>query len=284
MSNIGNPEEQLRSIEEKKEALTTAIYIATNIERMERGLHATLLMGKPTSRISKDIIERFEELDGNTKLLPSDRLKEILTTLEKTIQVDFKVILKLSRARNFEQALTEMTRDVNLLMKNFSKCAQTAVVIRVLLSSRDVLTQPIEIEVSERELQERLCYIREKEKECRVRVHDHITGMQGNIRDLLRQPGTPEGMKVILEGSLVELEFNLKHLDSGKAIASMPYVVEVMEARGLGSFTVDNGQADALDKEVVPGEETCSEETTRQSGTEPVRRGIFQIIREWFKR
>jgi len=284
MSNIRNPEEQLRSIEEKKEALTTAIYIATNIERIERGLHATLLLGKPTSRISRDIIERFEELDVKTKSLPSDRLKEILATLEKTIQIDFRVILKLSRAADFEQALTEMTRDVNLLMKNFSKCAQTAVVIRVLLSGRDVLTQPIEIEVSERELQERLCYIREKEKECRVRVHEHITGMQDNIRELLGQSGTPEGMKVILEGSLVELEFNLKHLDSGKAIASMPYVVEVMEARGLGSFTVDNGQADVSDREAVPGGETCGEEPTSQTGTESARRGIFQIIREWFKR
>lgn len=283
MSNINNPEEQLRSIEEKKEALTTAIHIATNIERMDHGLHATLLMGKPTSRISKEIVERFEDLDEKTKSLPSDRLKEILATLEKTIQVDFKVIMGLSEAIDFEQAMTEMTRDINLLLKNFSKCAQTAVVLRVLLSGRDVLTQPIEIEVSEKELQKRLQIIQKKEKECRLRVHEHIINMQDSIRGLIGQTEIPEPMKAVLEVSLTELDFNLKHLDSGKTIASMPHVIEALQASAVGSFTSGYSQTDVSDEEPVSQQKTSGAET-RQTGTEPARHGIFQIIQKWFKR
>lgn len=227
----------LKILEDKREALEQAVKIALHIERLHGSLEATLLMGRPTSELPEDALATLEELEGSVKSQPIDRLKESLAALEKVVQSRLSQILKISEM-DAEALIASGAGEVETLLRDYRKQAQTAVALRILLHSRGVATAPTELHVPVEQIRARLTVVEQKERAYRRIIKTEIVAMITETGRMLANDGLSPTMRHFLVASNEDLQRNLEHLDSGKKITSMPVAIEIIEMgeREISSF------------------------------------------------
>ncbi|MBI5041580.1 MAG: hypothetical protein HZB57_10420, partial [Gammaproteobacteria bacterium] len=88
--------DELRALAGKKVSLVQLIRIAQAIERLQKGLEAVVLMGKPASGISKHAIRFYEQLSDHIRSAPTDKILGDIDTLDQSIAANIDAILDIA--------------------------------------------------------------------------------------------------------------------------------------------------------------------------------------------
>jgi hypothetical protein len=283
-----NASQELKILEEKREALEKAVKIALNIERLHGSLEATLLMGKPASELPEEALATLAELEESIKSEPVDKLRESLAVLVQLVQSKLAQILALSEM-DAEALVAPETGDIEGLLTDYRKQAQTAVALQVLLHSRGVATVPIELHVPTEQIRARLTAVEQKERVYRKIIRTEIVVMITETNRMLANEGLSATMRHFLAASNEDMQRNLDHLDAGKKITAMPVAIEIIEMgeREISSFDttpspVHGGEIPAVQKQrlVAPMEYTpaSSAQSLRQIKK---KKGVIARLIQW---
>jgi len=228
-----SPLEELNLLREKRGLLEQAVKIAEAVEHLHHGLMTVMLLGKPTNLISKKAIATFEILDGQTQMLPSDQLCEILKKLENSVQQKLATILQISKLKDRAfidaEVIAGEEKTPATLLREYQKLAQTAVAVRVLLHTRGERTAPTVFAVPEDDLRHKITEIREREQGCRTKVKQEIVKLVQDTDQLLIRDDLPEGMRIMLETSRDGFQQNLEHMEVGGSLQTMPVSMEIID-------------------------------------------------------
>jgi len=236
-----NLTQELHNLQEKKSTLERAVRIAASLEKLNHGLKAVILMGKPTSSISKKSIENIEELDEKTKILPSTKLKEILERLENTVQEKLSLILRITEKEEGEREDAESVDDdigylshddVHGILHEYLKSAQTAVALKIMLRARGEITKPTKLSLPADEIKIRLTEVDAREKKCRNKVKNEMTVLIHDTEKMLKRDELPHDLREMIKVTHASLEMNLRHIESGGSIDNMPVSIENVEMGG----------------------------------------------------
>lgn len=227
---------ELRRLRSRKEALQSVIKIARAIERLQKALHAVLLMGQPATAIPKQALRYYNELSREIKNRPTNTLRQDLVELDRRIKTDLQDIIALARQSEteFASATTPVGDDeldrINKRLDEFRRLSQTAVCLRILLRERGITAPPMALPVPEQSIQQHIQALDHKEREYKSRLRTNIVALKTDLDALLARGGFPESVMRELAASRAALQSNLEHLDAGKELDTLPFAVEVTEA------------------------------------------------------
>lgn len=236
--NVVNPSLAINDLKEKRDALKKLIQITQAVGRLNMGLQATLLLGKPSSQISKRAIAAYETLSEKTRMLPAEQLKMRSARLDEMAHKTLGRILEIAAFddNQLEQSLhvqqgknEEQTQSLDEFLTQFRRNAQTAIAIRVLLRERGVFTPAVTWPFPEKEIKSRITLLKKKENTQRSKIKENIKTMQMDVQNILYNSNMPEELKNIAQRAQTDLGKNLNHLESGKSLDEMPITVEVIE-------------------------------------------------------
>lgn len=286
-----DPAAELNALTAKREAIRRVIEIGQAIERLQQSLEAVLLMGKPTRDIPAKALRAFEELNTQTKIMPTDKVIEGMHRLEKGIQQRLEMIMEI--AEGGEEKAAELP-DTSELLEEFRRKSQTAVALRILLRERGVPTKPTEISVPTSLLREQMSALEQREARCRTRIKDDLTDMRLDVERILNSDNCPASIRTIVEGVRDEIDLNLSYIASGKTIASMPMAIDIVEvgeeASEQESIYGTHPEAATSEPAAAPAAAQASAITTEPpapAGTDvetmEVRRGLIERLVEWLR-
>lgn len=278
----------LKVLEDKRDALERAVKIALNIERLHSSLEATLLMGKPAADLSEEALATIEELEGSIKSQPVDKLRESLAVLEVLVRSRLAQILQISELEA-DELVAPGAGEIEALLNDYRKQAQTAVALRVLLHSRGEATAPTELHVPAEQIRARLSVVEQKERAYRKIIKTEIVTMITETSRMLANEGLSPTMRQFLVASNEDLQCNLEHLDSGKKITSMPVAIEIIEMgeREITSFDTAPAPTQATEIPVMQKQRLVapmehSPAPARQSPQEvKKKRGLLARFIQW---
>lgn len=231
-----NLTDELHNLQARKSTLEHAIRIAASLEKLNHGLKAVILMGKPTSSISQKSIRNIEELDEKTRILPNAQLKEILSRLENTVQDKLSLIIRISEkeenteAESVDEEIDNLSHaDIDEILKEYLKSAQTAVALKIMLRARGEITRPTRIELPAEDIRKKLNEIDVREKKCRTKVKKEMIILLQDTDKMLVRDDLPDNLREMISATQKGLRLNLDHIESGRSIDSMPVTIENVE-------------------------------------------------------
>lgn len=272
-------------LHERRTALERAVRIAASIERMHHGLQAAMLMGKAAASIPQKMIDSLDRLDDTVKLMPSTKLKVILSHLEKEVQKRFSMIMELAKLDEAKliDAEFEPGEDIEKVLLTYRKKAQTAVAVKVLLHTRGEITKPMPLPVPVEDIRQQLGELNEREQNCRKEVRDEIVVLIKETDNILTRTDLPEGMREIIVATRQDFTLNLKHLDAGGTVITMPVGLEIVS---MGDEYAAEPKAEL---QTPTAQEPAAEETPAAiqdaSTTAPKKKGrrpgMIHKLRRW---
>jgi len=229
--------DKLALISEQRSALEEIVKISLAVSRLQHGLQAVLLLGKPTSRISSSYLKKYDALKTSINSQPNDKLEQSLEILDEYINSAMQKLIDIVDAgeRNLNEhdsgsfSLDVIHENIHQELEDFRRKSQTAVVIRLLLRERGIRTQELDLVISEEIIVEKISDLHNKEKRCRKRIHAEIVVMEKTINIILDDPSTPDVVKEEMKVTLDSLQTNLDHLLAGKPLDNLPIVFEIIE-------------------------------------------------------
>ena len=230
MSQRPSATAELESVRERRQALERALAIAASIERLQQGLEAAVLLGRPGTAIDPAILRKFGELDARTRGLPSPKLEQALRRLEAQVREQVGSILELSRAD--DEALARSPATTAALLRGFRRAAHTAVAVRLLLRTRGVDAPATPLGIPAADLSRAARALGHREQACRQRVRREIVRLLTDTSRLLRRTDLPAAAVDMLQAMRAGLRQNLRMLDRGEAIEDLPATVEIVELTG----------------------------------------------------
>jgi len=282
-----DPSQEIRALEEKRDALERAVKIALNIEHLHKSLEATLLMGQSSADIPKEALTTFEKLESSTQGMPLAKLKKNLTSLEQAIKSKLDNILKIAEMDDDELIASDPIA-THKLLNNYRKLAQTAVALRVLLHSRGETTDATKLHVPAEQIRAKLTVVTQKERAYRKVIKTEVVSMIAETERMLTNPGISDSMREFLVASNDDMQQNLDHLDSGKSITTMPVAVEMIEMSENEITTLDTApsttspQANETPKVQKQTLFTPMETPKPQPPVQQTKKkGLFRRIWEW---
>lgn len=279
--------DELRALAGKKVGLVQLIRVARAIERLQKGLEAVFLMGKPTAGISKHAIRFYEQLSDHIRSAPTDKILGDIDTLDQSIAANIDAILDIaarSTASLEEQRAAYPPQDdqQNLakMLDDFRRRAQTAVSLRVVLKERGIPVPPLNLAALEQLIQVNLNRLDSQEKEYKTRIETHIVEMQGDIALILENPQHPEGIRAELKTIQQGLVADLRHLYSGRSLDQLPFSIVKFGVDESGENI--ESAAPMPDARSEQGKQSSAlvEKAGGVSGTE-YSGGFFAKVRAW---
>ncbi|MBI5462223.1 MAG: hypothetical protein HY941_08580 [Gammaproteobacteria bacterium] len=224
--------DELRALAGKKVGLVQLIRVAQAIERLQKGLEAVVLMGKPSSGIPKHAIRFYEQLSDHIRSAPTDKILSDVDKLDQSIAANIDAILDIAsrsteslEERRTTSARQGEPRSLTKMLDDFRRRAQTAVSLRVLLKERGVPVPPLNLAELEQLVQVNLKRLDSQEKEYKTRIETHIVEMQSDIALILENPHYPEAIRAELKTIQQGLVADLRHLHSGKGLDQLPFSI-----------------------------------------------------------
>lgn len=281
-----SPSDELRALHKKREALVRVVKITQALERMLNGLQSALLLGRPSSKLSKHALRAYEQLGKNTAMLPTAQLKVQLDRLDKLVSGTLGKILEIASIDHHEleqhigphaDNATSEDSMISRLIDNFRRSAQTAVALRILLRERGVSTPATDFKIPDTALNKQILQLEEREQQCRHQIEKSITDIQQTTQRIIDNESSSDEVRAIASMIQENLTRDLKHIRAGKSIDDMPMVIEVVELRD------DNALPDEQVQENPETADTSdiSAQERSQSSSGPGKRGFFTRLRVW---
>lgn len=277
-------------IKQKREALKHLVKVTATLNRLYQGLQAVLLMGQSASGITAAIIEKFREYSDRLNNLPTDKLKNTLTSTELRLQQNIKQVIVISQKSDEElkkQLLVKHDKDAPTSATNiedyvddFKKKAQTSIALRIALKTRNVLLKTFHLPVPAALIEKQLAILEVREAECRKRIRQEMNSLDSDIDRMLSDQNCPDEIKQKLILVKTNLQQNISHFLAGKNIDEIPMMYESIELAAPAQ------EVARFETETNPAAETT---TPVESDTETVvgkkirlrQRSIFSRIYTW---
>lgn len=228
--------EQLALIAEQKSAIENIIKITLAISRLQSGLENILLLGKPSSQISKSYLEKFDAVHASIGHLPSDKLEQSLVLIEAHINANLsnmmQIVEKGGQAISDETgsiSIDDIHNNIHTLLQDFQRKSQTAVVLRLILRERGLRATEIELSVPPETIIAHISALNAREKICRKRIHSEITLMGKYVERVIAIKDIPDAVRDEMLSVREALQHNLEHLIEGKPIDELPVFFEIVE-------------------------------------------------------
>lgn len=280
MSGNVNLTQELHDLQERKSTLQQAVRIAASLDKLNRSLKAVILMGKPTSSISEKSLAYLDEMDEKTRNLSSTKLKEILERLESAVKKKLSLILKIAAKEDqdaeasTDEEVDKYTHDeIDSILKEYLKSAQTALALKIMLRARGETTKPTKLSLPAADIKKKLSEVDAREKKCRVKVKKEMTGLIHDTDNMLERDNLPQNLREMIKATRDSLELNLRHIASGGNIDDMPVSIENVEMGGEREDVIEIQPVITKRKKKADGD-TRNRQTSR-------RAGFFYILWRW---
>jgi hypothetical protein len=230
-----NISDELLALEQKKCALEKVMKIARAVEQLRYGLEAVVLLGKPTAKISAQAMHIFEALNEKIRIQPTQKIQETVKKLDAVIANNLNAIMELARPENeailHEQFTSdhELAAQIDKLIQDYRKSAQTAVALQVVLRERGERTAPVKWPFSADSIRTQITQLNDRENLYREKVKVEIGILQHDAITIANNENLPQSTRESAAHMHNMLQKDLEHLNAGKDIASMPFFVEVVE-------------------------------------------------------
>ncbi|WP_455203136.1 hypothetical protein, partial [Kaarinaea lacus] len=125
---------ELGVLETKKKALQKVMQVARMVEQIRFGLEAAVLLGKPATHISKQVLQTYTTLADKVKHLPTPQIKDGVHKHEAIVNQNINTIMEIARPENHEVLQNEIDREgedlkIEQLINSYRISSQTCVAL-----------------------------------------------------------------------------------------------------------------------------------------------------------
>ena len=230
----GSVTEHIRLIKQRRKSLDHVIKFTLGISRLQKSLESVLLLKKPTADIPRDLLKVLENISDNVANLPSKELEKRLTRIEESIQEDMNAIMGITKQPDSIDGTNSnqpeaVSAKLQTLIDNFRRRINTAIVLKLHMRTRGMKVAETTIPITAEELVSQVSKLVVEEKKCRTKTKDELKSMNNQMELILNNDDCPQAMKSYADKLRQEINQNIEHLNKGRDIEKMPYVVEIIQ-------------------------------------------------------
>ena len=287
----GSASDEIHLIRLRREGLDTAIKITLSINRLQHSLESILLLKKPTKDIPSDLLALFGNLSEAIANLPSTELTKRLVKIEESIRQDIQTIMGISDKPDVLDPLNlekpsseEVTETLHALIHDFRRRTNTAIVLKLHLRARGIEAAETLIPVTPEALVTQVAKLVVEEKKCIKKIKKDLLELDEQVGHIIFNKDYSNNMRDLAFVMHQQINANINHLDKGKDIESMPFVVEIIElGHAEEKIVKSKEEATVPIEEIKEEEETVAppEETTEKMTNKP-RLGFFKKLKKWY--
>lgn len=276
----GSVTEEIRLIKQRRKSLDHIIKFTLGINRLQQSLESVLLLKKPTKDIPRDLLKVLGSISDNIANLPSNELMKRLTRIEESIQNDMDNIMNITKQPDTINASSsnqpeDVSDKLQLLINDFRRRINTAIVLKLHMRTRGMKVAETTIPVTAEELVTQVSKLVVEEKKCRIKTQDELHAMENQMQMILNNEDCPEGMKKYAAELQQQINKNIEHLNKGKDIEKMPFVVEIIQM-GENDTTEPNPSNSSTQ---IEESMTSAEDST--TATNDKNLGFFSKLVKW---
>lgn len=279
-SAAGSVTEEIRLIKQRRKNLDHIIKFTLGISRLQQSLESVLLLKKPTKDIPRDLLKVLGNISENVANLPSTEITKRLNRIEDTIKNDMDYILGVSNQPESIDGSSPNniggdTNKLQILINDFRRRINTAIVLKLHLRTRGVQVAETTVPITAEELVSQASKLVVEEKKCRNRTKDELQAMDNEMEIIIENDDCPESMKVYANELRQQINKNIEHINKGRDIEKMPYVVEIIQ---MGEDENKNSNSENSSTQDVSD--------TMQTADEPMisnksKSGFFSKVEKW---
>lgn len=276
----GSVSEEIRLIKQRRKSLDHIIKFTLGISRLQQSLESVLLLKKPTKDIPRDLLKVLGNISDNIANLPSNELLKRLTHIEESIQNDMNNIMSITKqpdtinASSSNQA-EDISEKLQLLINDFRRRINTAIVLKLHMRTRGMKVAETTIPITAEELVTQASKLVVEEKKCRTKTKDELQAMNNQMEIILNNEDCPAGMKKYANELQQEINENIEHLNKGKDIEKMPFVIEIIQmGESDNSKPNPTSSSSQVEENIVPVDDV-------NTATNDKKISFFSKIQKW---
>ena len=265
---------QIALIEKKRAVLLGLTRLVISLERLHSSLEAVLLLGGSRLQLSTSELRSVEVIRQRVRNLSDAELRAAVFNLDGLVSDS---LLNLSRLAlqlvDDPQVQLDQLESIHPQVNTFNRNARTAIALRALLAKRGEVVAALHLPLPRLAIQQRLQQVDAREQVIRQQVCSHITGMRGDVVQLLANPacsGAQRAMYQALDQSLAE---NLAHIQAGLSLSELPVAIEDIEVAEAAPAHGDDSREAALSAAPVP--------SVTSEASEKEQAGLLPRVRDW---
>lgn len=225
LAAAGSVSEEIRLIKQRRKSLDHIIKFTLGISRLQNSLESVLLLKKPTADIPRDLLKVLGSISDNVANLPSDELMKRLTRIEESIQENMDTIMSITS----QPDTLDISNKLQSLINDFRRRINTAIVLKLHMRTRGMDVAETTVPITAEELVSQVSKLVVEEKKCRTKTKDELEAMDNQMEIIINNEDCPDAMKNYADQLRQEINKNIEHLNKGKDIEKMPYVVEIIQ-------------------------------------------------------
>lgn len=281
LAAAGSVSEEIRLIKQRRKNLDHIIKFTLSISRLQKSLESVLLLKKPTKDIPRDLLKVLGSISDNVANLPSNELMKRLTRIEESIQEDMNAIMGITNqpdsidASNSNQ-VEDNSKNLQSLINDFRRRINTAIVLKLHMRTRGMNVAETTVPITAEELVSQVSKLVVEEKKCRTKTKDELETMDNQMEMIINNKDCPKAMKNYADQLRQEIHQNIEHLNKGKDIEKMPYVVEIIQ---MGEDQTTKSEPTSQATKINENSDT-TEEVTKISNNQKL--SFFNKVSKWF--
>jgi hypothetical protein len=282
----GSITQEVRLLKERRKSLDDVIKLTLGINHLQKSLESILLLKQPAKDIPRDLLNTLGNISDSVANLPPNELSKRLDFLEKSIQKDIDAIMGISNQLEIldptelgDSESKDTSERLHSLVSDFRRRTNTAIILKLHLRKRGVNVTESVIPVSTDVLVAQVSKLVIEEKKCCARTIKGLTDLNQELEEIIDNPGYADSIKPYALMMRQKINVNIEHLQKGKDIEKMPYVVEIIE---LGISKKEKDTA-VKSKEELKNKKPDSKSSVKKekSGTKNKKQSSF--IKKLFK-
>jgi len=232
----GSITQEVRLLKERRKSLDDVIKLTLGINHLQKSLESILLLKQPAKDIPRDLLNTLGNISDSVANLPSNELLKRLGFLEQTIQKDIDAIMGISNQLEIldptslgDSESKDTSEKLHNLVTDFRRRTNTAIILKLHLRKRGVHVSESVIPVTTDVLVAQVSKLVIEEKKCCARTIKGLTDLNQEIGEIIDNPEYADSIKPYALMMRQQINVNIEHLQKGKDIEKMPYVIEIIE-------------------------------------------------------
>ena len=272
----GSVTEEIRLLKQRRKSLDHIIKFTLGINRLQQSLESVLLLKKPTKDIPRDLLKMLGNISDNVANLPSNELMKRLNRIEESIKNDMDKIMGITKqpetidATNPDQP-EDISENLQSLINDFRRRINTAVVLKLHMRTRGIKVTETTIPITAEELVSQVSKLVVEEKKCRTKTKDELQAMNNEMEIILNNENCPEAMTKYAIELQQQINKNIDHINKGKDIEKMPFVVEIIQ---MGQNDKETNNPTKVEENILPLDDSTNDATGKKLG-------FFSKINKW---
>jgi hypothetical protein len=191
--------QQLALIRRKRKVLEQLIEFSKNLLQQERAFEDLLLLSKPSQNIPQktrdDLVKALDALQN----LSDEQLQERLIKVDALVQSGARGIYSITQSiESFDHSAQDINSKIDQIKEiaaRFRKRAKLAIALRLKLQERGLVTERLNLIISQDSISERIAQLKTDETACRKNISTHIQETICDCNSLLSSKDVPVSLR-----------------------------------------------------------------------------------------